>query len=96
METAIQVLWWIGIVAALGLTAVVLKLVFLVLRTLKDIGVLAEHTATAAEGMAATTASPGPLPDAVEAAESLRRGAERLGEVAGRIRKAVGPAGQGS
>jgi hypothetical protein len=57
MRTAILVIWWIGLVGALIPTLVILKQAFLVVGTLRDILRLAEHTRTAARGIAANVAS---------------------------------------
>jgi hypothetical protein len=57
MRTAILVVWWIGLVGALIPTLVILKQAFLVVGTLQDILRLAEHTRTAARGIAANVAS---------------------------------------
>ena len=53
MTVAIQVVWWIGLVGALGATLVILKEVALVLRALRDIHRLAIITRRAARGVAA-------------------------------------------
>ena len=53
MTVTIQVVWWIGLVGALGATLVVLKEVALVLRALRDIHRLAVITRRAARGVAA-------------------------------------------
>lgn len=78
MNTAIQVLWWIGLIVALGFTAVILKQVSLLVGTLRDIDVLAEHTRIAAEGAAENVRSddalaglPEPLANLASTMESL-------------------------
>ena len=53
MTVTIQVIWWIGLVGALGATLVILKEVTLVLRALRDIHRLAVITRRAARGVAA-------------------------------------------
>jgi len=53
MTAAIQIVWWIGLVGALGATLVILKEVTLVLRALRDIHRLAVITRRAARGVAA-------------------------------------------
>jgi hypothetical protein len=53
MTTAIQVVWWIGLIGALPATLVILKEVTLVLRALRDIHRLAVITRMAARGVAA-------------------------------------------
>jgi cystathionine beta-lyase/cystathionine gamma-synthase len=52
MQTTILVIWWIGLVAALFGTVVILKQVSVILRTLRHIHELAEHTRAAARGLA--------------------------------------------
>lgn len=95
METGVQLVWWIGLVLALGLTAVLLKLVFLVLRTLRDIQELAGWIARAAEGLAAAMARPRNHEEAAENAERLRLEAARLvGSLAG-IRRSAAGGGEG-
>lgn len=56
METAIIVVWSVTLVIALILTLVILKLVFLILRTEKDILQLAHITLPAAQGIERNTA----------------------------------------
>ena len=56
METAIVVIWWVALIVALVMTLVVLKLVFLVVRTEKEILQLAHRTLPAARGIASNTA----------------------------------------
>lgn len=89
-ETAILVLWALGLVAALGLTAVVLKLLALLLRTLGQIRELAERTAEAAEGMAGVFSAPLGIGDAAEAADRLLAGSQALHASTSRVRNAVG------
>ncbi len=56
METAIIVVWSATLVVALVLTLVILKLVFLILRTERDILQLAHITLPAARGIERNTA----------------------------------------
>lgn len=90
METGVQVVWWIGLIAAVGLTVVALKLLSELLRTLGHLRELADRTATAAGGLADALAGPLRLTEAAEAAEGVRVGASALQEAAGRVRTAVG------
>jgi hypothetical protein len=90
METTILVLWAIGLVAAFGLTAVVLKLLALVLRTLTDLKELAERTATAADGLAATLSDSLGLEIAAGAAAQVDESAAALADAAAAARSAVG------
>ena len=94
MRTAILAVWWIGFVGALIPTLVILKQAFLLVRTLRDILQLAEHTRTAARGIAANVASVGalgalgdyvrPIPGALGAVSTpLRSVAQQLHTVLG-------------
>lgn len=56
MDTAIQVVWWIGLLGALIPTLVILKEVALVLRTVGEIYRLAAITRDAARGVATNVA----------------------------------------
>ena len=56
METAIVVVWSAALVVALALTLWILKLVFLIVRTERDILTLAATTLAAARGIANNTA----------------------------------------
>ena len=94
MRTAILVVWWIGLVGALIPTLVILKQAFLVVRVLRDILHLAEHTRTAARGIAANVASVnalGALGDYVRPIpEALGAVSAPLGSVAQQLRAALG------
>ena len=90
METAVQVVWWVGLIAALGLTVVALKLLSGLLRTLGQLGQLADRIATAADGLAGALSGPLRLAEAAEAAEGVRGGATALQGAAARVREAVG------
>lgn len=56
METAIIVIWTITLIVALILTLWILKLVFMIVRTERDIIKLAETTLEASEGIERNTA----------------------------------------
>lgn len=56
METAIIVVWTITLIIALALTLWILKLVFLIVRTERDIISLAETTLEASHGIERNTA----------------------------------------
>jgi hypothetical protein len=79
METAIQVVWWIGLAGALILTLVILKEVALVIRALKDIHQLAELTREAAQGVSNNMAAASRLASLGDSAHELR---ETLGTLA--------------
>jgi hypothetical protein len=72
METAIQVIWWIGLVLALLATVVILKQVAVTLRTLRHIHELAQHIRTAAQGLADHLAAAPQLSELKEPAVRLR------------------------
>lgn len=95
MSAAVQVIWWVGLVAALGLTLVAVKLLGDLLRTVGDLRTLAERTARAADGIAEAFAGPLRLEDAAAEADGLRTGAVALRDAAARVLAAVdGPAGE--
>lgn len=56
METAIIVIWITTLIIALALTVWILKLVFLIVRTERDIISLAETTLKASQGIESNTA----------------------------------------
>ena len=56
MRTAIEVVWWIGVLGALPATLVILKEVALLLRVLSDIHRLGVYTRDAARGIATNVA----------------------------------------
>ncbi len=78
MQTAVQVIWWIGIAGALVLTLIILKEVALVLRTLKGIQELARYIRDAALGIAANTQVGAGLQRLGGPAQKLREGAGSL------------------
>lgn len=56
-EATIQLIWWIGIVAALVVTAIDVALLIRLIRAAKKIDALAARTLTAAGGIANNTAA---------------------------------------
>lgn len=70
MDTAIQIVWSIGLVGALVLTLVILKEVALLLRVLVGIHRLSERIRVAAEGIASNL---GPVPALAGIADPLGR-----------------------
>lgn len=89
MEIAIQVLWWLGLALALGATLVILKQVFLVVGTLRDILHLTGVTRTAARGLAEGLAQVRDLPRLEEPALAVREAAASLARSAGAIERRV-------
>lgn len=90
MEWAVQVIWWVGLGGALSLTLVILKEVFLVLRTLRDIHRLAEHTRTAALRIAAHTATADEFDLLREPTERLSRAAGAIASVSASVQRKLG------
>ena len=77
MDTAILVVWWVGLVGALLATVVILKEVAIVLRALADILRLAQITRDAARGVAANVAPASALGALAGSAEALRAAVAR-------------------
>lgn len=97
METAILVVWALGLLLALAATALVLKNVFLVVRALQDILHLATVTRDAARGVADNLSGVGQLRAADVPARRLRNAAADLAAGAGAIERRLGrPAGAGT
>lgn len=89
MTTWILVVWWIGLIGALGLTVIILKEARLVLGALRDIQRLADRTATAARGIAEHVAPVPDLPSALGNQEPLLTASRRLAAAAGKFEQAV-------
>lgn len=89
MEIAIQVVWWLGLAVALGLTLVILKEVFLVVGVLQDILHLAGITRTAARGLADGLRQARDLPRIEEPAVAVREAAASLARSAGALERRV-------
>jgi len=81
MQTAIELVWWVGLVGALLPTLVILKLAFLVVGRLRDILKLAALTNVAARGVAANVA----------AVDALRGVGALIAPVPGSLGAATGP-----
>lgn len=79
MNTAIGVVWSIGLVGALAATLLILKESFLLIRTLYDILQLAQHAAISSRGIAAHTEAVSSLS---HVGEVLRPVDAALGDVA--------------
>jgi hypothetical protein len=56
MDTTIAVIWWIGLIGALILTLIAIKLILLIVQTEREILQLAQTTLPAARGIATNTA----------------------------------------
>jgi hypothetical protein len=79
METAIIVLWWIGLAGALVWTLLLLKQVALLLRVLSSILDLARSIRHASRGIAANMANVAPLARLEAPARALGKVAARAG-----------------
>lgn len=75
METAIQVVWWIGLLGALAATLVILNLAAMAIRTVSGIRQLAEIIRDASSGIAAHV-------DGEEALAGMEASAVRLRDAA--------------
>jgi hypothetical protein len=73
MDTAVQVIWWIGLIGALPATLVILKQLFNVLRALRHILELAELIRDAARQTAHNTAVITELDAVLEPVTNLRQ-----------------------
>lgn len=78
MEAAIHIIWWIGLLGALALTAVLLKQVSLLLRVLRQIHQLGVRTRDAAGGLAAHAEAVEALAEAADPAVQFATSAEKL------------------
>lgn len=87
METAIQIVWWIGLLGALVATLVILKEVALVVRALRDIHRLAEFTRDAAHGVATNVAAASRLERVAEPAGTLQEATGSLAATAASIER---------
>ena len=85
----IEIVWWVGLLGALGATVVVLKEVALVLRALRDIRELAGRTREAAEGIARNVEPIQGLGALAGPVGSLDQGTRKLAEVAAQIEQQV-------
>ncbi len=79
METAIQVVWWIGLIGALAPTIVILKQVAVTVAVLRDIHGLATITRDAAQGIRANVAAGSKLAGAADPASLLVEASVNLG-----------------
>jgi hypothetical protein len=101
VETAVQVVWAIGLAGALGGTLVILKQVALILRTLRHIHELAVITRDAARGIGNHLQAvpklgllPEPARALAEAERELAAVARGLGGTLGALASALDPRGR--
>ena len=93
METAIQVVWWIGLAGALLLTLPLLQAVVLVLRALRDIVGLGQRIQDAAEQVGTNVAVEAALASLLSPAGTIQSNAERLAEVVAELKQKMASAG---
>jgi hypothetical protein len=82
MQTAIQVVWWVGLLGALGATVALVKNALLLLWTIRGIERLAIITRDAARGMAGNL-------EEVRRLDGARRPAHGFSEAAGHLDSAI-------
>lgn len=85
MRSAIQVVWWIGLLGAVLMTLAILKEVALVLRALRELDELARMTRKAAEGIASNVATISKLDGLSEPVRELSAGTQALVTAAARL-----------
>jgi hypothetical protein len=90
MDRAIRIVWWIGLIGALIATLAILKQVTLVLRALRDIHELAEHTREAARGISRNLDAIGRLPALAGPIGQVRQGAAAAAAAAGSLEQKAG------
>lgn len=96
MESAIQVIWWVGLIGALAATLVILKEVALILRVLHGIHHLTERTREAAQGIARNVATTPRLADTAHAGRGLRDAARAVAVAAASLERQLEPRPPGS
>ena len=84
MRTAIEIIWWIGLLGALPPTLIIIKEVVLMLRVLKDIHTLGVYTRDAARGIASNVAVAPQLAAAAETTEAVERRIAGIVELLGK------------
>ncbi len=89
MGKAIQLLWWTGLGGALVGTVAILKEVSLVLRALRDILRLAEHTREAAQGVRTNVAAAAGLAELERPVRRLREATGALASTAASVEQKV-------
>ncbi|MEO6723706.1 MAG: hypothetical protein ABIU20_05335 [Blastocatellia bacterium] len=86
-ESAVQTVWWIGLILALIVTVIDVALVIRVIRAARKIDGLADRTLTAAGGIAGNTAAISKLGATLHVASALVEKARPIVNVAGSIEK---------
>jgi hypothetical protein len=90
METAIQIVWWIGLIGALPATLLILKEVALVIRVLRHILELAELTRDAARQIEHNTAVIPELEGLAQPVTRLRENVAEIGTAVASIKQILG------
>jgi hypothetical protein len=93
METLVIVVWWITLLLALALTALLLPVIIRVIFALREIDRLAQRTLPAAVGIVENTATIAALNDVLAQATRLLTGVQAIGGVAAGIHDKVGKVG---
>jgi hypothetical protein len=86
MDTAIQIVWWIGLIGALPATLIILKEVALLVRVLRHILELAELTRDAARQIERNVAVIPDLDGLAQPVTELRRAVEEIGTAVASIK----------
>lgn len=87
MTVGVQIVWWIGLVGALVMTLVILRLVELVVRDLVDIHRLAGYTRDAAKGIERNVQVIPSLANVAGPAQHLLQSTRKLAETSMAIRQ---------
>ncbi len=93
METLVIVVWWITLLLALALTAIVLPVIIRIVFALREIDRLAKMTLPAAVGIVDNTASIAALDAVLAQAVRLLGGVQAIGGVAAGIHAKVAAVG---
>jgi hypothetical protein len=86
MDTAIQIVWWIGLIGALPATLIIVKEVALLVRVLRHIVELAELTRDAARQIERNVAAIPDLDGLAQPVTELRRAVEEIGTAVASIK----------
>ncbi len=87
MTVGIQIVWWIGLIGALVMTVLILRLVELVVRDLVDIHRLAVFTRDAARGIERNVQVIPGLANVAGPAQQLLQSTRKLAETSAAIRQ---------
>ena len=93
MEALVITVWWITLILALVLTAIVLPVIIRIVFALREIDRLAKMTLPAAVGIVENTATIAALNDVLTQAVRLLTGVQAIGGVAAGIHQKVAAVG---